>query len=57
MELGVNAVELMPVMEYDEDTGNAPGRLNHWGYMTTNFFAPEARYAAVPGAQGPSSSS
>ena len=38
-------------MEYDERTGNAPGRLNHWGYMTTNFFAPEARYAAVPGAQ------
>jgi isoamylase len=51
VELGVNAVELMPVMEYDEDTGNAPGRLNHWGYMTTNFFAPEARYASAPGAQ------
>ena len=51
VELGVNAVELMPVMEYDEETGNAPGRLNHWGYMTTNFLAPEARYAAVPGAQ------
>ena len=51
VELGVNAVELMPVMEYDEQTGNAPGRLNHWGYMTTNFFAPEARYASAPGAQ------
>ena len=48
-ELGITAVELMPVMEYDEETGNAPGRLNHWGYMTTNFFAPEARYAAKVG--------
>jgi glycogen operon protein len=51
VELGVNAVELMPVMEYDEETGNAEGRLNHWGYMTTNFFAPEARYASTPGKQ------
>ncbi len=50
-ELGVNAVELMPVMEYDEETGNAADRLNHWGYMTANFFAPEARYAHAPGRQ------
>jgi glycogen operon protein len=49
VELGVTAVELMPVMEYDQETGNAPGRLNHWGYMTTNFFAPETRYASEPG--------
>ena len=51
VELGVNAVELMPIMEYDEQTGNVPGRLNHWGYMTTNFFAPENRYASAEGAQ------
>jgi Tripartite tricarboxylate transporter family receptor len=51
VELGVTAVQLMPVMEYDEDTGNVEGRLNHWGYMTTNFFAPESRYAAVEGQQ------
>jgi isoamylase len=51
VELGVTAVELMPVMEYDEETGNLSGRLNQWGYMTTNFLAPEARYAAVDGAQ------
>lgn len=48
VELGVNAVELMPVMEYDEETGNVDGRLNHWGYMTANFLAPEARYASQP---------
>ncbi|MBE2258296.1 MAG: hypothetical protein IAE88_05535 [Rhodobacteraceae bacterium] len=51
VELGVNAVELMPVMEYDEQTGNEADRLNHWGYMTTNFFAPEARYASRAGQQ------
>jgi isoamylase len=50
-ELGVTAVQLMPVMEYDEETGNLEGRLNHWGYMTTNFFAPESRYAAHNGEQ------
>ena len=49
VELGVNAVELMPVMQYDEETTSTPGRLNHWGYMTTSFFAPEARYASKPG--------
>jgi len=48
-ELGVTAVELMPVMEYDQETANLAGRLNHWGYMTTNFFVPEARYASQPG--------
>jgi isoamylase len=48
VELGVTAVELMPVMEYDEDTTTAPGRMNHWGYMTTNFFAPAVRYATAP---------
>ncbi len=46
VELGVNAVELMPIIEYDEETGNADDRYNHWGYMTTNFFTPEARYAS-----------
>ncbi len=51
LELGINAVELMPVMEYDEETGNVADRLNHWGYMTANFFAPEARYAHQPGRQ------
>lgn len=51
VELGVNAVELMPVLEYDEETGNLPDRFNHWGYMTTNFFSPEERYATKKGQQ------
>src|SRR5215831_16234461 len=48
-DLGVTAVELMPIMQYDKETTTAPGRVNHWGYMTTNFSAPEARYASRPG--------
>jgi len=51
VELGVTAVELMPLMEYDEETANMEARYNHWGYMTTNFFAPEARYASFEGNQ------
>jgi glycogen operon protein len=50
-ELGVTAVELMPVMQYDKETTTAAGRVNHWGYMTTNFFAPETRYASHPGVE------
>ncbi|MDO8541722.1 MAG: alpha-amylase family glycosyl hydrolase [Opitutaceae bacterium] len=42
--LGVNAVELQPVHEFD----NATLDEYHWGYMTTNFFAPESSYAVVP---------
>jgi glycogen operon protein len=50
--LGVNAVELMPVNEFDEDAGTrinpATGEkhLNFWGYNTYAFFAPKASYAA-----------
>lgn len=51
--LGVNAIELMPVFEFDEfensrlhpDTGE---RLyNYWGYSTLGFFAPKAAFAAT----------
>ncbi len=37
-ELGVTAVELMPVFEKPLDGG-------YWGYQTLNFFAPEQSYA------------
>nr|PZN55864.1 MAG: glycogen debranching enzyme GlgX [Chloroflexota bacterium] len=53
-EIGVNAVELMPVFEFDEfehsrtnpETGEM--LLNYWGYSTINFFSPKAGYAAQP---------
>lgn len=52
-ELGVNAIELMPVFEFDEfensrrhpETGNL--LMNYWGYSTVGFFAPKAGYAAT----------
>jgi pullulanase/glycogen debranching enzyme len=40
-KLGVNAVELQPVHEFDNRT-----RENYqWGYMTANFFSPASAYA------------
>ncbi len=37
-ELGVTAVELMPVHQFDPQEGN------YWGYMTLSFFAPHQDY-------------
>jgi isoamylase len=39
-ELGVTAVELLPVHQFD------PQERNYWGYMTLGFFAPHQQYAA-----------
>lgn len=38
-ELGVTAVELMPIFQYD------PQERNYWGYMPLSFFAPHQGYA------------
>ena len=50
-ELGVNAVELMPIFEFDEmaDHRIVDGRqlLNYWGYNTISFFAPNTSYTAA----------
>lgn len=50
-ELGINAVELMPIFEFDE-TRNArevDGKtlLEYWGYNTVGFFAPNTSYTAA----------
>lgn len=42
LELGVTAVELMPVQQYDPQEGN------YWGYMTLNFFSPHHAYSQFP---------
>lgn len=42
--LGVNALELLPVHQFDTPTREE----YHWGYMTTNFFSPCAHYAQEP---------
>ena len=51
-ELGVNAVELMPVFEFDEmkDCREVNGRkvLDYWGYNTVSFFAPNTSYTSQP---------
>ncbi|THJ25614.1 MAG: glycogen debranching protein GlgX [Nitrospira sp. CG24E] len=52
--LGVNAVELLPVHEhYVEDFLLDKGLTNYWGYNTIGFFAPESSYGTqrAPGCQ------
>jgi isoamylase/glycogen operon protein len=50
--LGVNAIELMPIFEFDECDNvhinpKTNQRLkNYWGYSTINFFAPMNRYSS-----------
>ena len=50
-KLGVNAVELMPIFEFDEmlDEREHDGRTlyNYWGYNTVSFFSPNTSYAAT----------
>jgi glycogen operon protein len=47
-ELGVTAIELMPVHAHLDDSFLvAKGLTNYWGYSTLNFFAPELRYSAA----------
>lgn len=49
-ELGITAVELMPIFEFDElmDEREYNGQrlMNYWGYSTVSFFAPNTAYAA-----------
>ena len=49
-ELGITAVELLPVHEFvDEGHLVDKGLVNYWGYNSLSFFAPAARYASSPG--------
>ena len=58
LDLGVNAIELMPLQEFNENENTNINPLTHqqlcnyWGYSTVNFFAPMTRYATktAPGA-------
>lgn len=43
-DLGIGAVQPLPLHQYDHASGDR-GTMNHWGYMTTQFFAPTRRYA------------
>ncbi|HEX4338796.1 MAG TPA: glycogen debranching protein GlgX [Polyangiaceae bacterium] len=47
-ELGVNAIELLPVHAFvDDKTLLDKGLRNYWGYNSIAFFAPESRYRSV----------
>jgi glycogen operon protein len=46
--LGITAVELMPVHDSLDDKHLIDkGLSNYWGYNTTNFFAPDARFSSA----------
>ena len=49
--LGITAIELLPIFEFDEFDNSRPPQngkswYNYWGYSTVAFFAPKAGYAA-----------
>ena len=47
-DLGVTAVELLPVQQYfSEPALQDRGTSNYWGYNTISYFAPDASYAAA----------
>jgi glycogen operon protein len=51
-DLGVTAVELLPVYQFDEQDG-PPGRVNYWGYAPVSFFAPHRAYSSRQDPLGP----
>jgi isoamylase len=54
--LGVTAVELLPIHESQNDTNDiaeSTNGANYWGYATLDFFAPDRRYASDRSPGGP----
>jgi glycogen operon protein len=51
-ELGVTAVELLPVFQYDSQDC-PPGLVNYWGYAPVSFFAPHRAYSSRQDSLGP----
>jgi isoamylase len=48
VDLGITAVELMPVFQFDAQ--DAPrGKTNYWGYAPISFFAPHRAYSSRQG--------
>ena len=44
-QLGVTAVELLPVFQFDAQDC-PPGKINYWGYAPVSFFAPHQAYSS-----------
>src|SRR5207249_12020114 len=51
-ELGITAVELLPVFAFDVQAC-PPGLVNYWGYQPVSFFAPHQAYSSRRDALGP----
>jgi isoamylase len=51
-DLGVTAVELLPVFQFDA-RDCPPGRVNYWGYQPVSFFAPHRAYSSRQDPAGP----
>ncbi|MGA8087468.1 MAG: glycogen debranching protein GlgX [Terracidiphilus sp.] len=46
-ELGITAIELLPVFQFDVQDAPA-GKTNYWGYSPVSFFAPHQAYSSDP---------
>ena len=51
-ELGITAVELLPVFAFDAQAC-PPGLVNYWGYQPVSFFSPHPAYSSRQDALGP----
>jgi isoamylase len=51
-ELGITAVELLPVFQFD-DQDCPSGVVNYWGYQPVSFFAPHQAYSSRQDPTGP----
>ena len=51
-ELGITAVELLPVFQFDAQDAT-PGKTNYWGYSPVSFFAPHQAYSSRQDRLGP----
>src|SRR5262245_59501976 len=51
-ELGITAVELLPVFQFDP-RDSPPGKINYWGYAPVSFFSPHQAYSSRQAPLGP----
>jgi glycogen operon protein len=51
-ELGVTAVELLPIFQFDP-FDCPPGKVNYWGYAPISFFSPHQAYSSRQDPLGP----
>jgi isoamylase len=51
-DLGITAVELLPVFAFDPQAAPA-GRVNYWGYQPVSYFAPHPAFSSRKDSLGP----